>query len=1315
MVFLPGEVVVDYSLRLKREFDRSRLWVNAYSNDNPCYIPSERILKEGGYEGGGAMVYYDRPTKLAAGVEQKIIDEVHRQLPENFRAPEGTEGVAPRSPEASLRSIRTKSGLEVELVAAEPLVTSPVAIDWGTDGRLWVCEMFDYPMGTDQNWQPGGRVKCLADRDGDGRYDDATIFLENLPFPTGVTAWGRGVLVCAAPDIIYAQDTDGDGRADKVEKLFSGFATDNYQARVNSLSLGLDNWIYGANGLLGGIITGKHGSLDIRNRDFRFRAVQGPMEPVTGLTQQGRVRDDWGRWFGCDNGNPLFHYPHEERYLRRNPHVTMPAPTVRPKANFDVGRVYPISRTLERFNDPDNTNRMTSACGLGLYRDVLLGEQYADNAFVCEPVHNLVHRMIISGDDPGMTQRRADDEKESEFLASTDNWFRPVQVRTGPDGALYVVDMYRFLIEHPRWIPAKRLAELDVRAGSDKGRIYRIRAKGTTLRRVRDLTKLSGGELAGALDTPNGTERDRVHVELLARHDAVAAPVLERLATGATMPQVRVQALAALEGLDALTLPVLERALGDAEARVRQHAVRLCDSLLEARESPDMARIAEALLRLRNDPSGGVRRQLAYTLGHTGDRRAGEAIAMLAVRHIDDSGMRLAVLSSAVPHCRAILAAVGAADAETTGRTELLAGIVATAAASGDATLLAQAVAAVVPRSGATPDERTFRMLASLLGALHQKAEVSAHVQQSVRETVDAARRIANDDARPVTLRTAAIELLAWGDGSAEGIESLCRLVVDADPVRTAAVSALRRRDNAQIAERLLAAWPRLSPSVRTQVTGLLLGREGWSAAMLQAVKQGRVRPNEIPLADQQRLLRSADDVVRLLAAGVFTARIPTKRDEVIARYRSVASLPGNASRGRELFAANCSACHAMGGVGHDVAPSLTTLHGKDVDYFVKNILDPSAIVEPRFVSYDVTLMDRRLVSGIIRSETAAALTIQSGGGSVETVPRSLVKEIRASKLSMMPEGFEEALAPQEMADVLAFLKQHSTAPDKPASAAPAAGEDVARDPAAVAKVILDPKLSDAAREAAVAANPQFAAELIVEMTRDLVPGTKAEYERIPWIWRVAVACGRRNDLNQMKRVLAMSVPEMDKPLLDWQAVVIGGGIINGISERGQWPGPRIEAILRGDEALQNRYRRSLDLASAMTDDEKVPTPTRYDALRMLGVEPWEKRGDQLVRYLAKGVHPELQQGAVSGVADVNDPDAAAALILMMEGFTESNCNLAIEGLLRDEARVTALLDVISNGMVKRRWLRETHVKKLLEHPNPKLRERAASVLKSAA
>src|SRR5215475_13010285 len=264
--------------------------------------------------------------------------------------------------------------------------------------------MRDYPMGMDGKWKPGSRVKFLEDTNGDGRYDKATVFVDNLPFATGVMAWRKGVLICAAPDILYAEEVGkGRDRHVQVQKIFTGFVTENYQARVNSLSLGLDNWIYGANGLLGGIIRGTAQPLqtlsqtastaaagiasdvDIRGRDFRLDPITGVFEPASGLTQQGRVRDDWGNWFGCDNSTIAWHYPLPDHYIRRNPYVTAPSPRVSIAAGDNPNLLYPISRTLERFNQPQSANHVTSGCGLCIYRDDLLGGEFSGNAFVCEP------------------------------------------------------------------------------------------------------------------------------------------------------------------------------------------------------------------------------------------------------------------------------------------------------------------------------------------------------------------------------------------------------------------------------------------------------------------------------------------------------------------------------------------------------------------------------------------------------------------------------------------------------------------------------------------------------------------------------------------------------------------------------------------------------------------------------------------------------------------------------------------------------------------------------------------------------------------
>jgi putative membrane-bound dehydrogenase-like protein len=1305
LVFLPGEVVVDYSLRLKRELDRSRVWVNGYANDEPCYIPSERILREGGYEGGDAMVYYDRPTRFAPGLEQKIIDAVRGQLPVSYVAPIGTEGTAPRSPMDSRRSIRTQPGLEVELVASEPLIVDPVAIDWGADGKLWVCEMRDYPMGLDNHWKPGGRVKILEDTDGDGHFDRATIFLDNLPFPTGVTAWRKGALICAAPDILYAEDTDGDGRADVIKTLFSGFYTDNYQARVNSLSLGLDNWVYGANGLLGGVIRGaiRGKEVNIRNQDFRLNPDTGDFEPVAGLTQQGRVRDDWDNWFGCDNGTLLRFYPLADRYVRRNPSVAAPEPGVVVPNAPDPNRVFPASITLPRFNDLNQANRVTSACGLGLYRDELLGTEFSDNAFTCEPVHNLVHREVLTRSGLRFTSRRAADEAESEFLASSDNWFRPVQVRTGPDGALWIVDMYRFLIEHPRWIQAERLTQLDVRAGADRGRIYRVFPSGRPLRKVRNLTQLNAEELAEALDSPNGTERDRAHLELLSRPDSASAGPLVQLAQNSPRPAVRAQAWCALQGLNALTPALLQKALRDPDPRVRQQSVRLSEQRLAT--SPELAR---DVLSLTNDPDLRVRFQLALSLGEWDDLRAGQALRALAGQGLAELYLRAALLSSATRHCGELLPAVLQLPPDSPGRNETLGKLIATASASNDQNDFEKALLALAPKEGDPVDPSRLNALATLADALDQKQWPATGDLRDALNRVELIRAragtLALDPSAEEPLRESALHLLKPSE-----VNTLAALLDSHQPPRLQLAAAEKLGRNGNAAQVLLKGWNQYGPALRERVLGILASRDSSISLLFDALGRGQLSPRDISAATRERLLKLANTQLRQQAESLFLSGNREGRAEVLARYSSAARLPGAASKGAELFDRNCASCHALHGLGHDVGPSLAALHDKEPEYWLKNILDPNAVIEPRFVAYNIETKDGRSLSGVIQAETSTALTLVQGGGAAETILRSAIQEIRASGLSLMPEGLEQNLTPQDLADLIAFAKQGR--PPKRATNPDVADGEIARDPKSLALVILDDDRSNAVREAAINANPQFWAELIAEMTRDLTPGTPEEYRRIPWIWRVAIATGRRNDTARIRKTLAIALPQLEAPLRDWQAVVVGGGIINGLSQQNLWPAGRLAEVLADDAALKARWTRALDLASPMADDEKVPAGTRYDALRMLGVESWDKRGAQLIHYLAKGTNEELQMGAISALADMRAPAAARALLDGFVHFSARNRGLVLDALLRDESRAGLLLDGIARGLVNAAELGDSRRKQLIGHPQEAIRQRAARLL----
>ncbi|HUR58838.1 MAG TPA: PVC-type heme-binding CxxCH protein, partial [Opitutaceae bacterium] len=286
------------------------------------------------------------------------------------------------SPARSLAAIKVAAGMEVELIAAEPNVLDPVDIAWDADGRMWVVEMADYPNGIDGRGRPGGRIRVLESTKRDGHYDKSTLFASNLSYPNSIRPWRNGVLVTAIPNILFLEDTDGDGRADRTTTLFSGLGEGNQQHLANGFQWGLDGWLHMANGDSGGKLASVKSRVvvDLGRRDFRIQPDTGAIELLAGQSQFGRSRDDWGNWFGCNNSNPLWHYALEERYLRRNEKFIAPSPVVSVAHPPGAAPIFPVSETLARFNDPQGFNHFTSACGVMIYRDELLGAEFTGNA-----------------------------------------------------------------------------------------------------------------------------------------------------------------------------------------------------------------------------------------------------------------------------------------------------------------------------------------------------------------------------------------------------------------------------------------------------------------------------------------------------------------------------------------------------------------------------------------------------------------------------------------------------------------------------------------------------------------------------------------------------------------------------------------------------------------------------------------------------------------------------------------------------------------------------------------------------------------------
>ena len=924
-----------------------------------------------------------------------------------------------KSPEASRASIRVRPGFTVETVAREPLVKDPIAFDWSADGRLWVVEMGDYPLGLDGKGKPGGVVRVLEDTNGDGIYEKSTEFLSGLGIPTGLLPWRDGVLIACAPDIFYAEDRDGDGKADVREVLFTGFKPGNPQHRLNGFDLGLDGWVYGANGDSGGLVrstkTGK--SVEIGGRDFRFRPDDGRFEAESGPTQYGRHRDDWGRWFGDNNPTWAWHFVLSDPDLRRNARFAPPDPR---KVLEPDTALFPISRTLARFNDPGAANRTTSANSPTPYRDDLFGPHFENSLFVSEPVHNLVHRIDLVPDGPTFRGRRAPGELDREFLASSDNWTRPTMLKTGPDGALWVADMYRAVIEHPEWIPDDWEARLDLRAGSEQGRIYRVYPVDRKPRPMTPLDRLDTPGLVAALDGPNGWQRDTAQRLLLHKDDRASAGPLRRLARASQRPKTRVQALWTLETLNALTADSVLIALHDPHPRVRRHAVRLGERFFEGHRE-----LSEAALALGNDPDAEVRFQLALSLGNWPGPRAGRALAGLARRDGEDSWFRAAILSSATPHVETLLTVLFAESEETPPPAWLIEPLFVLAGTTRDRRGMSGLIRAL--GTPALPEGRfapwQFAALAGLLDALKGNPE-RAGTTESLGGLWKAARALAGDDTANEKERLAAVRLLGRDprnqDADRDRLAGLLRPQVS-NRLQLAAVAALGKTDDRKAPEALLAGWKGHSPQLRSAVLDAVLSRESWTGSLLSSLEDSCTPPAEIDPAHRRRLLDHRDPTLKARAEAIFRPATGS-RQTVLDRYRPALERPADPAAGAAVFKRTCAACHKLGGEGVEVGPDLASLTDKSPESLLTAILDPNRAFEAKFMNFNVQTTDGRVLSGMIASETATAITLKRQEGKEDVLLRAEIETMAASGQSLMPEGMEKDIKPQELADLISFL-----------------------------------------------------------------------------------------------------------------------------------------------------------------------------------------------------------------------------------------------------------------------------------------------------
>ena len=569
---------------------------------------------------------------------------LHSQEP--TAQPEELPRLKPTPAGEAHKTFQLKEGFRIELAAAEPEVVDPVSMAFDADGRMYVVEMIGYSERRDDKI---GRIRILEDKDSDGRYETSTVFAKGLAWPTGIHCWKGGVFVTVTPDLIYLKDTDGDGISDEKKVIFTGFGKDrqrlNMQALPNSLRWGLDNRIHVATSMNGAVLTrpDQHNTPPLRltGSDFSFNPETLDLRMESGGGQHGATFDDFGNRYICSNSRHIEAIAYAARYAT-NPKFALPASRVSIATDGNAAPVFRISpdepwrivrtrwRIAGQVKGPVEgggrvSGYFTAATGITIYRGGLFGDGFLGNAFIADAGSNLVHRKILQyGDNVLPKASRPDSEKETEFLASTDNWFRPVQLANGPDGALYILDMYREVIEHPWSLPEGIKKHLDLNSGNDRGRIWRIIPQGAKRAPPPKLSQANACELVPYLTSEHASVRETAARLLYERQDRSIAPNLSKLLRTSQSPFARLHALAVLSGLGALEPDHLSHALADNHPAVRIHALRLSESL-------DPVRLKNHIPGLARDSSLQVRYQLALTLGITDV--PGEIDALLALHN----------------------------------------------------------------------------------------------------------------------------------------------------------------------------------------------------------------------------------------------------------------------------------------------------------------------------------------------------------------------------------------------------------------------------------------------------------------------------------------------------------------------------------------------------------------------------------------------------------------------------------------------------------------------------------------------------------
>ncbi len=936
---------------------------------------------------------------------------------------------APGVADNPLKAFETEPGFTVTLVAAEPLVVDPVALAFDEHGRLFVAEDRDYPIGSPDG-RPLGVIALLEDTDGDGRMDRRTDFATGIKFPNGVMCWRGGLIVTASPHVWWLADTNGDGRADVKELLLTGLDTNSTsQLRANDPTLGPDGWVYLAGGLRGGkVYSPKRPGVivDTDKGDLRFQPDTGAMELTEGKSQFGLAFDDAGNRFACMNRIQSQHAPLAARYVARNPFLNPPGVlqncpeiaenTLMTRSTGGAARYYPISENLTTADSHSGT--YSAACAVHIYRGDALPEAYRGAAFSCDPTGNLVRGDRLEKVGGTFAARRI--HEGTEALRSRDNWFRPVFLADGPDGALYIADMYRKVIEHPDYLPGDVRKHLDFEAGKDKGRIWRLSGTSDVQRATSKAMPASVPALVGELSSTIPWRRDTAFRLLVERKDAGMAAALRKSIRKSDLAASAVAKLRLLEIRGGIDEALLSQSLQHTQPAVRQNAVRLAEPRLNTNTA-----LRDVVLKLADDPDPQVRFQAALSLGEISDARVVPALARIAAQQGSDRWTRAAILS-AVPartNALALLTELARPRDSWPEGFILLAGDLGRQLGSA---AQPNAYEEIMRRLEAAPVGLTIAVSVGFAHATGPEfRRIASANPERFTSLLAQAGVLASTTNTSAELRGASVELLSFDDSN-EATALLSGLLgaEHSRELQRAAARALLQSARVAALPPLLTTerWNGYTPGVRAMFLDRLTGTPEFAALLLDAIETGRI-PVSALTSTQRDHLRKSKNVELKARAEKLLAAPGGNRENAFMEAKAVLKLAPAPAHGRAVFEKSCAACHRLNQQGVAVGPDLFDIRQQPKESILYHIIVPEAEIAPNFVNYECELKDGRTLSGLLASESAGNITLRMGQGVEETIARSQIIRLTASRLSLMPQELEKTMTPQELADLLAYLK----------------------------------------------------------------------------------------------------------------------------------------------------------------------------------------------------------------------------------------------------------------------------------------------------